>query len=392
LTTTGVHVTTANPITTTITDITTSTTSTSTATTATTSTSTPFIPEISIIDPKAFEEACKQPVALMTVATFAVPIYANQPDHYLKCRPEFLQIDHRWNLIQSHLEQEIVHHENTIICLQELSLTLLPKIELFFRRLNYTFFHNLYGKRYNDYMGVGMAIPLSMQLNSISFIKIGDHIRSISKPREEKANMFTWGWNLYQFAMSKFIELASDPWETAMAKANTLICIEVVIDNKPIHIGTYHMPCLYKKPDVMAIHCSVLKDLMFQLAAGQDFILAGDFNIKPLDICYQVLTEKDYNGCNLPESSTYEISYRPNTEQVLKSAYREKNGAEPVYTDFSDTPSSPNFCATLDYIFFNGHLTVEKVLELPDHPSSESYPDETHPSDHLMIAATFQLS
>ncbi|CAF3917607.1 unnamed protein product, partial [Rotaria sp. Silwood1] len=109
-----------------------------------------------------------------------VPIYGNCPDHYYKCRPEFLQTDYRWNLIQSHLEHEIVHHENTIICLQELSLTLLPKLELFFRRLNYTFFHNLYGPRREDYMGVGIAIPVSMQLNSISYIKIGDHIRSIS--------------------------------------------------------------------------------------------------------------------------------------------------------------------------------------------------------------------
>ncbi|CAF1619639.1 unnamed protein product [Rotaria sp. Silwood1] len=321
-----------------------------------------------------------------------VPIYGNCPDHYYKCRPEFLQTDYRWNLIQSHLEHEIVHHENTIICLQELSLTLLPKLELFFRRLNYTFFHNLYGPRREDYMGVGIAIPVSMQLNSISYIKIGDHIRSISKLHEKKTNIFTWGWNLYECVMKKFIRIASDPWETAMARSNTLICIQVVIDNKPLYIGTYHMPCLYKEPNVMSIHSSVVKDLMFQLAAGENFILAGDFNIKPWDISYQVLTENNYGGYNLPKSNTYEISYRPNCEQVLKSAYREKNGAEPVYTNFCDTPPSPNFCATLDYIFFNGHLTVEKVLELPDHPSSESYPDETHPSDHLMIAATFQLS
>ena len=120
------------------------------------------------------------------------------PSIITKCQPQFLKTDYRWNLIQSQLEQEIVHHENTIICLQELSLPLLPKLELFFRRLNYSFFHNLYGQRRNDYMGVGIAIPVSMQLNSISMIKIGDHIRSISKPRENKSNLLTWGWNLYQ--------------------------------------------------------------------------------------------------------------------------------------------------------------------------------------------------
>jgi mRNA deadenylase 3'-5' endonuclease subunit Ccr4 len=320
-----------------------------------------------------------------------VPILADRPEHYPKCQPRFLKTNYRWNLIQSQLEQEIVHHENTVICLQELSLPLLPQVELFFRRLNYTFFHNLYAHRGHDYMGVGIAIPISMQLNSISIIKIGDHIQSISKPYEKKSKLFTWGWDIYQFVMNKFIDPVSDPWKTAMARANTLIGLELVIDGKPLYIGTYHMPCRYKEPDVMAIHSSIVKDLMFQLAAGQNFILAGDFNIKPRDSCYQALTEKGYVDPNYPKSSTYEVSYRPNAEHVLKSAYREKNGMEPVYTDFSDTPHSPNFCETLDYIFFDGDLTVEDVLELPDHPTSESYPDETHPSDHLMIAATFRL-
>jgi mRNA deadenylase 3'-5' endonuclease subunit Ccr4 len=240
-------------------------------------------------------------------------------------------------------------------------------------------------------MGVGMAIPVSMQLNSISYIKIGDYIRSVSKRHEKQSNLLTWGWNLYQFALSKFIQLPSDPWKTAMDKGNTLICLQVVIDGKPLYIGTYHMPCLYKEPDVMAIHSSIVKDLMYQLAAGQDFILAGDFNLKPCDTAYQALTEKGYTDIHFPKSNDYDISYRPNAEQVLKSAYREKNGSEPVYTDFSHTLYSPNFCATLDYIFFNGQLTVENVLELPDQPTGESYPDETHPSDHLMIAATFRL-
>jgi mRNA deadenylase 3'-5' endonuclease subunit Ccr4 len=321
-----------------------------------------------------------------------VPIFADQPESFTKTQRKFLKTNYRWNLIQAQLEQEIIHHENTIICLQELSLCMLPKLELVFRQLNYSFFHNLYGPRYSDFMGVGIAIPVAMQLKSISYIKIGDHIRSISKRREKQTNLFTWGWNLYQFALSKFIEPVPDPWETAMARSNTLTCLQLVINGKPLWVGTYHMPCLYKVPAVMAIHSSIVKDLMYQFANGQDFILAGDFNFKPHDACYQAFTEKGYIDVNFPKSNNYEISYRPNTEQVLKSAYREKNGSEPVYTNFVDTLNSTKFCETLDYIFFVGNLTVEKVLELPDHPIGESYPDETHPSDHLMIAATFRLS
>ncbi|CAF3987955.1 unnamed protein product [Adineta steineri] len=320
-----------------------------------------------------------------------VPILANQPEHYTKCQIEFLQTDYRWKLIQFQLEQEIIHHDNTIICIQELSLPLLPKLELFFRRLNYTFFHNLYEERHKDYMGVGIAIPVSMQLNSISIIKIGDHIRSICKLREKETILLPEESNLHHDVKNKLTEPVSDPWETAINRRNTLVCLQVMINNKSLYIGTYNMPCLYKEPDVMIIHSSIVKDLMFQLSDGQDFILAGDFNIRPQDACYQALTKKDDSDIDLPQSNIYEISYKRNAAQVLNSAYREKNGIEPVYTNFAHSPQSPNFCETLDYIFFNGDLTVEEVLKLPDDPTSESYPDETHPSDHLMIAATFQL-
>lgn len=66
-----------------------------------------------------------------------------------------------------------------------------------------------------------------------------------------------------------------------------------------------------------------------------------------------------------------------------------KQNTSGLCTNFFDTPLSPNFCETLDYIFFHGQLMVEEILELPDQPIGESYPDETHPSDHMMIAATF---
>ncbi|CAF3920284.1 unnamed protein product [Rotaria sp. Silwood1] len=318
------------------------------------------------------------------------PIFAERPAVYQKCQPQCLKTDYRWNLIESQLKQEIIHHDNTVICLQEICLSFLPKLELFFRGLNYTFFHNLYGSLNNDYLGIGTAIPLSMQLKSISYIKVGDYLRSINMPREKKDSLLTWGQSLWQYLKSKFVEPSMDTWEMAMSTPNTLICLQVVIDSKILYVANYHMPCLYQIPDLMRIHSCVVKDLMFELAAGHNFILTGDFNIKPSEICYRVLTEKFYNA-NLPESNIYEISYRPNIEQVLKSAYREKNGVEPVYTNYRDVPKSPNFCATLDYIFFEGHLTVEKVLELPDQPRSESYPDETHPSDHLLIAASFRL-
>ncbi|CAF2156555.1 unnamed protein product [Rotaria magnacalcarata] len=209
------------------------------------------------------------------------PTLGDRPEIYRKCEPQFLKTDYRWNLIQSQLKQEINHHDNTIICLQEICLEFLPKLDLFFRESNYSFFQSLYGSRDTDYLGVGTAIPISMQLKSISYTRIGDYMRSMSKQRETKNGLFAWGQQWWQFLMSKFVEPFKDTWDLAMSQTNTLICLQVIIDHKTVYVANYHMPCLYLIPDLMQMHASVVKDRMFKLAAGQNFILSGDFNLKP---------------------------------------------------------------------------------------------------------------
>ncbi|UJR20455.1 hypothetical protein I4U23_023584 [Adineta vaga] len=320
-----------------------------------------------------------------------VPIYADQPDYYYRCERRFLKTDYRWKLIRSQLEQEITSHENTILCLQELSRTLLSKFQEFLYLFNYTLHYRLYGQPYNDHMGVGIAVPASLKVTDISMIRIGDHIRSIVKRRGAHLNVFSWIRSFYGSKAGQDSREAIDPWDTAISRDNILICLQVAMKNKSFCIGTYHMPCLYKIPDVMIIHSSIVKDLMFELAAGRDFILTGDFNMKARSVCYAALTQKDYTDCRFPQSNSYDISYRPNTKQVLKSAYLEMNGKEPAFTNYVHTSGSPVFCETMDYIFFHGRMKVVNVLKLPDHPTGRSYPDETHPSDHLMIAATFHF-
>lgn len=41
-----------------------------------------------------------------------------------------------------------------------------------------------------------------------------------------------------------------------------------------MYCRTYHTPCLFKIPSVMTIHSSVVKHMMYQLADGEDLILA----------------------------------------------------------------------------------------------------------------------
>ncbi|CAF2027448.1 unnamed protein product [Rotaria magnacalcarata] len=318
-----------------------------------------------------------------------VPILAEQPEYFYKCHPKYIDRNYRLRLIKSELQQEITQHNNTIICLQELCRTTVPLLKKFFHPHNYYLIHECYGEEFNDYMGVGIAIPNWMKPTSVKVITVGDEIRArLSERRADSCAI----WSIFrQRSRDKSLHAASDPWDNAMKKKNILIFIRVMIHGIPLCIGTYHMPCLYRNPDVMMIHASMVKDLVLDLAKGQNMILAGDYNMKPTDSYYRAITERGYAYGHLPKSRMYEVHYQSDRNRALRSAYAEKNGTEPRFTTFSSTPNNPDFCATLDYIFFNGRLAVDTVLPLPNHLTSKSYPDATHPSDHLMIAATFQF-
>lgn len=318
-----------------------------------------------------------------------VPDLAEEHGYFYKCDPRYLHRNYRLPLIQNELYREMTHHNNTIICLQELCRSTVPLLKQFFRQYNYILIHKLYGEKHNDYMGVGIAIPNSMRPNSVRLIKVGDKIRAMLNQKGADSwqlrNKFRGGQR------GNSADSSSDSWDTAMHKSNILIFVQVMIHGVPLCIGTYHMPCLFKDPDVMLIHATAVKEIMFDLAKGHNMVLAGDFNTKPTDGYYRAITERGYASRYLPKSTKYKVVFRPNSDLVLRSAYVEGTGTEPRFTTFSSTPGQQDFCDTLDYIFFQGRLVVERVLPLPNYLTSQSYPDATHPSDHLMIAATFRL-
>ena len=323
-----------------------------------------------------------------------VPKLAEEPGYFSQSRPEYISIQYRWRLIQRQLAKEIQTHPNTIICLQEVSRGLLRELQTFFHRMHYTFFESRYGNEHNDFMGVGIAIPAAMKLLSKDFITIGDHLRSTIDYLAKKGSLSAAVARRHgQGAIpSRYDKVAKNVWDLAIEKRNRLICLQVVVDGRPLFIGTYHMPCLFDKPAVMMIHALAVKDLMYQLSNGHPFILAGDFNARPTEIAYRVITEPTVaERALLPNIPDTDVSYPFDRRHVLRSAYRTVNGAEPNFTNFSTTTSARDFMATLDYIFYAGHLAVTDVLPLPAHPTGRSYPDRDHPSDHLMLAATFRI-
>jgi mRNA deadenylase 3'-5' endonuclease subunit Ccr4 len=54
--------------------------------------------------------------------------------------------------------------------------------------------------------------------------------------------------------------------------------------------------------------------------------------------------------------------------------------------------NAESFIGTLDYIFLSDEWLVKAVQELPKLEDLKGvYPDETEPSDHLLIAANLEI-
>ena len=46
--------------------------------------------------------------------------------------------------------------------------------------------------------------------------------------------------------------------------------------------ATYHMPCAFRSPAVMAVHMALCGQRAFSLAGTDPFVLCGDFNVQPV--------------------------------------------------------------------------------------------------------------
>ncbi|KAI6701864.1 hypothetical protein NL676_011000 [Syzygium grande] len=152
---------------------------------------------------------------------------------------------------------------------------------------------------------------------------------------------------------------------------------------------------IYWDPKWADVKLAQAKYLLSRLAQFRDLvsekfdcipsvIVAGDFNSTPGDKVYQFLVSGDLS------STTPEIECSDELPIPLRSVYGSTRG-EPSFTN-----CTPDFTGTLDYIFFCPSSDIKPVgfLELPGSDSEEvvgGLPNYYHPSDHLPIAAEFEL-
>merc|ERR1740138_2002974 len=147
----------------------------------------------------------------------------------------------------------------------------------------------------------------------------------------------------------------------------------------------------------MNIHLALAAHRLHAFAAGLPAILVGDFNIKPCDSAYKLITTGTLPDDD-PERPVPPVgdSWAPFPLPLrLRSAYHTALGAEPEFTNYAITcwngKLGDPFINTLDYIFLSDHWKVESCLPLPKVEGFPGpLPTEAEPSDLIAIGATLR--
>lgn len=328
-------------------------------------------------------------------------------DHFKHCHPVDLQPETRLSRIKSKLEAEI--RDGAVICLQEVSQTWAGPLHAFFQQRHYHFVTALYGGPLSGYMGVGLAWPSDVyEAIEVDIKRLSDTRPWPSPPKPymlvrvacKTGAFFTGVWLQCLRLLGIDKEAPYDPWAVARERSNELIFARLRHrqTTSTFCIATYHMPCLYgsaKKRQTMVIHASLAMQYVQEKAGDDPFIFAGDFNIKPGDTAYHLLTEGklDVTHEDFPQPKVEDdTGWDTNHVKQLRSMYVVKNGKEPDFTNNARVGDEPLFTTTLDYIFLSAQWSVEDIVQLASRDAIDGpFPNAAEPSDHVLIGANVSL-
>lgn len=342
------------------------------------------------------------------------------PFFFNRVNQAYCAFDYRYERVVEQLITEI--KKQAVICLQEVSLLWVSKLVFFFESNHYTCVTSNYGIRNNGYMGICIAYPRNRyQLKASDVFCVTDtKVGGWKDPSAKKDTTQPGRWTRMWLSLLSWLNLSpkrekESLWDTAKSRNNTVICLRLANNTKEFMVATYHMPCIFWEPAVMSIHITMAIQAIQRLAtkANVPYIVAGDFNFKPISACYQFVTtgifpaftneptDPEVHGKpTLPSTLVYPgdpFRFELTEQACLKSAYAENQGKEPAFTNYAWTEKmKETFADTLDYIFYGGEgdrLRVRSVKELSTREIQllDSLPSATEGSDHLMIAAEFDL-
>lgn len=299
------------------------------------------------------------------------------PDWHIGVPGKYLATEYRWNLIKEKLSNKI--KDNYIISIQELSEEWLSKLLIYFRHNNYMFVYD------SAYLGVGIAFSNKYNLKSMNIVCVGEELRKSSKPVQFSNNLIGRIFRWFSSFQKK------DNWQLALDKRNRYV--RVTLSNEisnDFDVYTYHMPCAFTNPDLMLIQACGLLNCVEKEAEVRPYILTGDFNSRAYGEVYNMITE---GKCREVKSNKFTTLPRFNTKP-LKSAYKEANCIEPVFTCSAwSKQENKLFRDTIDYIFYSNGFEIDSAKRIIFTDTAKGpYPCETEPSDHILIGADLKLT
>lgn len=295
-----------------------------------------------------------------------------------RCTPDAidpaLRQERIWNKLEPHIG------DKHILCLQEVSRDWCMEHLPLFLANKYMLVYGLYGYDRNGYMGVAIAYPTALY-----------HLLDSYMPRvAEDAKWPTAPTAAEPTTQKHVLELAN-------SRPNVLVLLRLqeIGTRCELVVGTYHMPCMYDRPEVMQLHAAAAANQALIFADESPLVLAGDFNFAPDSPGYRIITQRrctrDEERATAAACSGLDVREHLRTSDVLKSAYVTAGGPEPAFTVYSYSEwNGPNlFSGTIDFIFHSHHFNYAAVLQLPSSVDVFPTPLPTvdEPSDHLLLCA-----
>jgi mRNA deadenylase 3'-5' endonuclease subunit Ccr4 len=342
-----------------------------------------------------------------------------EPSHFTTYNPDHLEASNRLPVVLKKLEGEIMNSNSrkpVIFCLQEVSYDWAGAFHAFFANRGYHLVTGLYGKKYNGYMGIALAWPTA------EFEAAKVDISRLSDTREWPASPEKPWWeqlwkNAVENPLRRLQILPSEPeshWSHAARRYNVLLT--AVLKHKESQqqfcIANYHMPCAFYAPKVMTTHADMAVAHVQNMALVEEtsgegdeeevlisklpHILAGDFNIKPVDSMYRLMTtgSMDESDPAWPTAHESGALWQPTQQEPVRSAYAVAQGREPDFTNYARVKEDDPFIDCLDYIFLSKEWGVTAIQELPNREQAVGpFPNlnVNEPSDHLLIATDLEL-
>jgi hypothetical protein len=135
--------------------------------------------------------------------------------HFTSCNPKYLDKDYRLNKLFEKLLPEI--SMQAVINLQEISNEWGGRLCAFFSQHQYHFFTALYGREFNGFMGVGIAVPMEKyDILDVDLCTIGT---TLPLPEKEKPSALM---SLYEKCFGAAPESS---WEVAGQRSNRMVSV-----------------------------------------------------------------------------------------------------------------------------------------------------------------------